>query len=316
MFRNHVDLFSGIGGFAIAAEANGVETIHFCESDERCRKFLERAWPGIPVWPDIRTFRWESGKAVWLLTGGPPCQPVSFAGRRLGEKDCRWLWEEALRLLAEIRPAWVLYENPVGLRMLGLDRILTAMEDEGYVPRVFNIPACAVGAPHQRQRYWIVGRRLADADEIGRYKGNVNEADNRRAGKGWKKEAGIVAGHSACSVADANEQGCKGSDAACGKDGLCSEHSAPNDGRTGYKWGEIAKEGKWDDYLWISCPDNKIRRVPGESFDLAHGLHRSVLRALGNSIVPQVAAKLIRAMILSEEQEMAGESNTRQNGDR
>ncbi len=279
--RTHVDLFSGLGGFALAAHANGVRTVQFCEIDGRCRDFLARAWPGVPIHDDVRTLGLAdaqqdgrgrgcdqsdvggstgAGKGeakdghssttpdcgcssqVWLLTAGVPCQPASRAGKQRGSADDRWLWPEALRVLRLLHPTWALFENPPGIGDVGLAGILAEVEGAGYEVRVHGVPACAVGAPHRRERYWI--------------------------------------------VAHAGEARREGADAEPGADGLCAEH----------------REGQWDDCVWLPCADGKLRRAPDDSFCLVDGLHRSVLGALGNSIVPQVAEVLIRAMIQAEEE--------------
>lgn len=156
----HFDLFSGIGGFAIAARAAGFETVAFCEADERCRTFLEKTWCKT-VHPDIRTFDAKPYRGISLLTGGPPCQPASRAGKQGGAGDDRWLWPQALRVLGEAEPDCV---NPPGIADVGLDGILSEMGGLGYEVQVFDIPACAVDSPQLRHRFWIVGF-LADADK-------------------------------------------------------------------------------------------------------------------------------------------------------
>jgi site-specific DNA-cytosine methylase len=157
----HLDLFSGIGGFAIAAQEAGFQTVAFCEADERCRAFLERRW-GRKVHPDVRTLDGKLYRGVSLLTGGPPCQPASRAGKQGGAGDDRWLWPEALRVLEEALPDCVVFENPPGIGDVGLDGILSKMGGLGYEVQVFDIPACAVDSPQLRHRLWIVGF-LADS---------------------------------------------------------------------------------------------------------------------------------------------------------
>jgi hypothetical protein len=248
----HVDLFSGIGGFALAAHANGIRTVQFCEIDSRCRDFLSKTWPGVAIHDDIRTFHFgvadAKRRAPFLLTAGVPCQPASRAGKQRGEADDRWLWPEAIRVLRETSPAWCLFENPPGIGDLEFDRILADVEAEGYEVEVLSIPACAVNAPHRRERYWIVGKRMAHADEPRREGPDVREG--RR---------------------DAH--------------GLCAERAQ----------GDLADI--WQRFVWLPCADGKVRRAPDDTFGLVDGLHRSILGALGNSIVPQVAARVIAAMV-------------------
>lgn len=154
-----LDLFSGLGGFTIAAHEvwDDVETVSFVEIDKRCRDFLSRAWPGVPIHDDIKTLdasKWRG--TIDLMVGGPPCQPASRAGKQKGSEDDRWLWDETLRVCEECIPTWCLFENPPGLGDVGLDGILTHLEGIGYEVQTVDIPACAVNSPHRRHRYWII----------------------------------------------------------------------------------------------------------------------------------------------------------------
>ena len=152
----HLDIFSGIGGFAIAAQWAGFKTVAFCEKDVRCRRFLERTW-NLTCHDDIRTMPAIRYRGVSLLTGGPPCQPASRAGNQGGEGDDRWLWPEALRVLEEAKPDAVVFENPLGILDVGIDGILSEMGRIGYEVQPFDIPACGVDSPQLRHRIWIVG---------------------------------------------------------------------------------------------------------------------------------------------------------------
>lgn len=326
-----------------------------CEADVRCQAFLAKAWPGVPVWPDVRTFSlgialgngrssgelaaapsghgstvesdagervadagrigrerrppgeksgkesggWEQAQhsslganPVYLLTAGVPCQPASRAGKQGGASDDRWLWPEAVKVFAAIRPAWGLFENPPGIGDVGLAGILSDVEAQGYATRVFSVGACALGAPHRRMRYWIVCRRLADSPEQYRTEqGCAPLIGGRVAPFGMENTRGTD------REPEAGEQGARPQS----KDGTGA-------------FGSLDGSSPWSNSVLLSCADGKVRRAPDSSVELVDGRsvdiietlakegwpHRSILGALGNSIVWPVAATIISAMIRSE----------------
>lgn len=161
----HIDLFSGIGGFALATEMVWEDVEHvFCENDTFCQKVLKTHWPSARVYGDIKELDAKGLGTVDLLTGGFPCQPFSGAGKKQGKADDRWLWPEMFRIVQECRPTWVIGENVVGIIGLALDQVLADLETADYETRTFVIPACATGAPHKRERVWFVA-----------YSGSVSE---------------------------------------------------------------------------------------------------------------------------------------------
>lgn len=159
---NALSLFSGIGGIDLACEWAGIKTAAFCEWAEFPRRVLRKHWPGVPIYEDVRTLTKERLEAdgigtIDLIHGGYPCQPFSLVGKRGGDKDERHLWPEYFRLVKELRPRWVVGENVPGHITMGLDQVLYDLESEGYSARVFVLPALSVGAPHERERVFIVG---------------------------------------------------------------------------------------------------------------------------------------------------------------
>jgi DNA (cytosine-5)-methyltransferase 1 len=158
-----LDLFSGIGGFALAGHwvwGEDYQVQSFVEFDKACQELLNVRFPGVPVHPNVKDFDGTKYTDIDILTGGFPCQPFSAAGKRKGTEDDRYLWPEMYRIIKEARPRWVLAENVRGLvtwnEGMVLDTVLSDLENEGYETQSFVIPACAVEAPHRRDRVWIV----------------------------------------------------------------------------------------------------------------------------------------------------------------
>lgn len=187
---NHASLFSGIGGAEVAASMMGWQNLFHCEIQEFPRKVLQYWFPNSESYEDITKtdFHQWQGK-VDVLTGGFPCQPFSVAGRRKGEDDNRYLWPQMLRAIREIKPTWIVGENVIGIQTMvessqetkvgrtddlfeenyiyreesrfTLEKICQELEAAGYSVQPLNIPACSVGAPHRRERVWIVARRIS-----------------------------------------------------------------------------------------------------------------------------------------------------------
>jgi DNA (cytosine-5)-methyltransferase 1 len=157
----HGSLFSGIGGFDLAAEWMGWENKFHCEWNEFGQKVLHHYWPKAELFTDIKKSNFTKyANRIDILSGGFPCQPYSSAGKRLGKEDDRHLWPEMLRAIREISPRWVVGENVRGLTNWNggvvFDEVQANLEAEGYEVTPFLLPACAVNAPHRRDRIWFV----------------------------------------------------------------------------------------------------------------------------------------------------------------
>lgn len=280
----HLDLFSGIGGFALGlARAGGFETVGFVEIDDDARAVLRDWWPEVPIHDDIRSVRGGECGPVDILTGGFPCQPWSMAGRRRGAADDRDLWPEMRRIAAACRPRWIVAENVPGIvrPKLGLARVLADLGTLGYSCVTLGVPAAGVGAPHLRERVWIVAHAEGERRQGGSPAGQRERPPAERLRTAGPGEL--------CLVADGLGAGLEGR-AGRAVDG---ERAAAERGGEG---------GAWAGAVRLVCADGKARRVePGVRL-LAHGLSGRVaaLRLLGNAIVPQVAERLGRAILAAD----------------
>lgn len=161
MTMTHASLFSGIGGFDLAAEWAGWTNSFNCEIDPFCRRILKYHFPNAEQYADIRTTDFTIWRGrIDVLTGGFPCQPFSLAGKRKGTEDERYLWPEMLRVIRTVRPRWVVGENVFGIvnwsEGMVFDEVCSDLEAAGYAVQPYIIPACGVGAPHRRDRCWFV----------------------------------------------------------------------------------------------------------------------------------------------------------------
>jgi len=196
---SHGSLFSGIGGFDLAAQWMGWNNIFQVEKDDWCRKILAKNFPKTERFADIKDFTgYEYTNRIDVISGGFPCQPFSVAGQRKGKDDDRYLWEEMLRVIGTIKPTYVVGENVTGIIGLALDTVLSDLEAQDYTTETFIIPACSKNAWHRRDRVWIVAyansiRRQDEQKENGKSLHNRNGNDKtkeqsrgqqqRRAGK-------------------------------------------------------------------------------------------------------------------------------------
>jgi DNA (cytosine-5)-methyltransferase 1 len=168
-----LDLFSGLGGFSLGLERTGkFKTVAFCEIDKYCTLLLQKHWKGIKIYEDVRKINKEQFDTDGIeypdiITGGFPCQPFSIAGKQKGTGDDRHLWPEMFRIIKTFKPKFVIGENVKGLINIqdGLvfETVCTDLESEGYEVQAFNIPAAGVGAPHRRERIWILATNVANS---------------------------------------------------------------------------------------------------------------------------------------------------------
>lgn len=189
-------IFTGFGGFDIAAEWMNWEVQFQCENNDFCQKILSYYWPYSVLYGDIKAtdFRFWRGE-IDILVGGPPCQPASTAGKRKGTNDDRWLWPEAIRALREIKPKYAIFENPIGILSLEngkpFEWILSQMENEGYKIEIFNIPACGIEAAHERQRIWIIAHSTSNRRTWERQGIEIEKRLQPRSESTWKLERGF-----------------------------------------------------------------------------------------------------------------------------
>ena len=199
----HVDLCSGIGGFALGLEWAGLsKPIMFCDNEKWCRQILAKHWPDVEIKNDVKELADDPKRLVPdcdILTAGYPCQPFSVAGKQKGDQDDRHLWPYLLKIVKQKRPTWCVFENVVGHVALGLDKVLLDLETAGYASRPLVIPAGGVDARHRRYRVWIVahtnGEQRERSGKESVYGQRNVSIESRRGGAylphGWEPEPGL-----------------------------------------------------------------------------------------------------------------------------
>ena len=291
-----LDLFSGIGGFSLGLERAGpFRTVAFCERDKFCQAVLRKHWPDVPIYEDVRTIDFEGD--IDIITGGYPCQPFSVSGKQKGAADDRHLWPAMFEIIKHKRPRWVVAENVAGHITLGLDEVLFDLEGQGYTSRPFVIPACAVDAPHRRDRVWIVAAKNdADSDGERPHRAQFNEQREVEPADGQKRFAGQV-----CEVlagrGNAGER--QATDVADDARPQGREQRRPFGESEGASRSVSQRGQNGGSQTWAVEPD--VGRV-------AHGVSRRVdrLKALGNAVVPQVVTQIGKAIIEEEQRKWKG----------
>jgi DNA-cytosine methyltransferase len=188
-----LDICSGIGGFSLGLEATGgFDTVAFCEFDDFCCKVLNKHWPNVPIYKDLKEIGNDPARIIQefdLICGGIPCQPFSLAGKQKGKEDDRHLWPYMYAIVKSKKPTWVIVENVGGFVNVALDDVCLDLETQGYATQSFIIPACSVEAPHKRDRIWILGKYtsefekpLVDTDSIRPHEHKTTEEESSRRG--------------------------------------------------------------------------------------------------------------------------------------
>ena len=317
-----LDLFSGIGGFSLGLERAGMKTVAFCEIDPYCRRVLAKHWPGVPIHDDIKTLAYATGErcgqgrqgriverrqngasesstiydgAVDVVCGGFPCQDISTAGQRAGIDGSRsGLWGEFARLIGEIRPRYAIVENVTALLHRGLDRVLGDLATLGYDAEWHCIPAAALGAPHRRDRVWIVGYPNEHSQPAGTVdaeapvmRGSVADAESNGSDGEWNTWATVQStprgrcGGLRSSISDILSHELVG---------VANKPPSDTHAKT-CRPRPTASQPDW----WSVEPD--VGRVAN---GVPSRTHR--LRALGNAVVPQIPELIGRAILDAEGQ--------------
>lgn len=325
----HIDLFSGIGGFALATEMvwDNVEHI-FCDNEPFAQAILKKHWPNSKIYGDIREIIADTnrprlqeegaeqqatgfaGETPYILTGGFPCQPFSQAGRRKGTADDRYLWPEMFTVIRNTKPQWVIAENVGGLvtwnNGMVLEQVCTDLESEGYEVQPFIIPAVSVNAPHRRDRVWIVAH--SSNSEHRRRKGQGSETDGIQEVNREK----VRTRRSSRTDKDASNPRQQH-----GEQGTSQKHGYSPSKRT--HQAEKTQRYKYPDWSenWIEVA-TRLCRVDDELSYWVDGRGKrrnsrnERLKALGNAIVPAVAAQIMQAILDSDNAMRYHDSNEKE----
>ena len=298
-----LDLFSGIGGFSLGAEANGIPTVAFVEKDPFCQKVLRKHWSNTPIISDIRTVKGEDYETdgVTIISGGFPCQPFSQAGKRKGTDDDRYLWDETLRVVAETKPEWFIGENVDGLVNiqdgLVLRQVQDDLEKEGFQVQCLVVPASGIGAWHQRKRVWIIGHNVSNT--IGELSdgcsGTTRHSESELKGmvsdeaKNWNK---VWSKTERCD----QQTGLRGNVSDTTVKGLERHGTQSSDLQESKERQNNSDRGSQGQHTWWQT-ESKLRGIPhGISYELDKD-RANRIKALGNSIVPQIAYQLFKSIV-------------------
>jgi len=234
-----LDVCSGIGGFSLGLEATGsFETVAFCEVDKFCCKVLNKHWPNVPIYDDLKELGNEPERIIQdfdLLCGGIPCQPFSQAGNRKGKEDDRHLWPYVFEIIKSKKPTWVIIENVAGFVNMALDDVCLDLETENYSTQPYVIPACGIEAPHRRDRVWIIGKLMVDPKcdkHIGEVGGSLEEKGENEKRHGEEYSSTRIS--SRTSEVRLSNNGHEGGEVmanseSIGENGVCRETKSEHD---------------------------------------------------------------------------------------
>ena len=295
---NVLDLFSGIGGFSLGLESTGFfKTIAYVEKDKFCQKVLRKNFPNIPIEDEVRNVKGERFKAD-VITGGFPCQPFSVAGKRRGTEDDRFLWDETIRIVSEQKCKWFIGENVEGIINIQdgmvFRQIHDDLESEGFEVQSLVIPASGVGAWHQRKRVWIIANNVFNsnnktANKIKSSNGSENKISEKyrqKFGSIWQFNGTInenVSNSTPINLRNANSTSIESS----------INRQREGKFRRASSWGQQCQESWWQ-------TQSELCGVPdGVSYELDKDRVNRI-KSLGNSIVPQIAKEIGKAIMEAE----------------
>lgn len=316
----HASLFSGIGGFDLAAEWAGWSNAFNCEIDPFCRQVLKFHFPNAEQYEDIKStdFTIWRGK-IDVLTGGFPCQPFSTAGKRKGTADNRYLWPEMLRAIREIRPRWVVGENVLGIVSwdggMVFEQVQLDLEAEGYEVQAYVLPACGVNAPHQRYRTWFVANRADTGFESKReWQDSIYSDWTTSDTNSKRKYMSSREGNETESIRGRNngepEDGCKQAERYHGLHDVPWNFANANSQR--WKEYDFAGESKGSNFSCIGsnevqgrwsgfptqspvCSRDDGFPIPMDGITFPKWRAESI-KAYGNAIVPQIAYRIFKSI--------------------
>ena len=311
-----LDLFSGIGGFALGLEAAGFETVAFCEIDPYAQKVLKKNWLGVPIYEDVRRITADrlvsDGIGVDVITGGFPCQDISTAGRQAGiDGERSGLWSECARLLGDIRPRYAIFENVTNL-LTGdggdwFKRVLWDISSVGYDAEWHCIPASAIGAHHHRDRVWIVAYPNSDSQSgVALNAGEIHSPallanSSECEWQSGAEKQGVLRALQENGAINDNSGGRSEAYASVLADTECIRQQRQR--MYGRSFGAAPREDRQASRIINSCQaDSSIWDAEPNVGRVANGVpartHR--LRCLGNAVVPQIPELIGRQIMEAE----------------